>query len=156
MLDEPRLLGHRAAVLSALLIVLLSALFGALYNAASPRPLSLTTPLASQPGEISVEQVRLLLGRDDFVLLDARENTFYQRSHLPTALQLSPEEFQDELPSIRERLESRRIVVYCSGPRCTKAEELRALLEKKGYLRVELMRGGLAAWVKAGYPVVSR
>lgn len=46
-----------------------------------------------------------------------------------------------------------RIVVYCSSLNCPDSGRLKDKLVKLGYTKVEVFKGGLAAWWKAGLPM---
>lgn len=151
--SEPRVLGSSQAALSALLLAVLASLFGLLFNSLSARPLALTKPIAEQSGEIGVREVWEVVNRGGVMFLDARDEGSYRRSHLPGAERLSPEEFESRYPELRERLRGARLIVYCSGPRCIKADQLREKLEAVGLQGVELMRAGLAGWIEADYPL---
>lgn len=156
LFSEPRVLSHQISVLSALLLSAVSVLLGMSLNFASSRPAMLHKPLSEQPGEIAVADAWRLVNSEGVLFLDAREEEMYRRSHLPGAESLPLDGFEARASHLRASLESLRLIVYCSGPRCLKADQLRDKLEAKGFKRVDVMRKGLAGWMEAGYPLEHR
>lgn len=152
--QEPALTGHRRAVLAALGMVVAAFLLGTGRNQLSRYPLPLNEPFTGLiRGDVTLKEVRSLWNSSRVVFIDARDSKSFARAHLPGAVHLSAEDFNVELAGMRERLEAPRLIVYCAGPRCPKADLVRDLLEDSGYRRVEVMREGIDGWLKAGYVV---
>ena len=98
--------------------------------------------------DLPVISVQLLKSEiDQYVLLDAREKTEYDISHIPNAIHLG-------YPSIRtENIEGiqkdQKIVVYCSiGYR---SEKMTTSLREMGYENVYNLYGSILEWVNQGY-----
>jgi membrane protein DedA with SNARE-associated domain/rhodanese-related sulfurtransferase len=70
---------------------------------------------------------------------------------IPSALYLPPEDVSGKLRSLSD---SGEVVVYCTCPNEASAAQVARLLMKHGVRRVRPLRGGLDAWVTAGYPVI--
>ncbi len=82
-------------------------------------------------------------------LVDVREESEWERGHLPGAIHLSKGIIERD---IERRIpdKSAAIVLYCGGGfRSALAAEN---LQKMGYADVQSMDGGWRAWVEAGYP----
>lgn len=151
---EPVLPGHKRAVLTALSLVAVAVLLGLARNQVSSHPLPLAEPFTGLvKGDVTLKEVRSLWNSSEVVFIDARDSQPFARAHLPGAVHLSPEQFAGRLPELRERLQAPRLIVYCAGPRCPKADLVRDLLEDSGFPRVEVMREGIDGWIKAGYLV---
>lgn len=103
---------------------------------------------------LSAEQCRVFLQSGEGVLLDARGAKHFAKQHIPGALNLPVNDFDRGYAAVKASLRTdRRIVVYCTSTNCPDAGRLRAKLEKLGHTRVEVFKGGLAAWWKAGLPL---
>jgi rhodanese-related sulfurtransferase len=103
--------------------------------------------------EISVtELAEKLFDGHSFYLIDVREVEECQKGVLPNAITLSKGIIERDIEKqIVER--NSEIVVYCSGGfrSCLVADNL----QKMGYSQVASLRGGLRAWLEAGYPLGS-
>jgi len=109
--------------------------------------LTLKTLLSHSVPEVTVPQVRTM---NDVLLLDAREWTEYQVSHLKNAMFVGYDQFDmDRLKLINK---NQKIVVYCSvGYR---SEKIADKLKQAGYTNVSNLYGGIFEWVNQGNTVV--
>jgi rhodanese-related sulfurtransferase len=89
---------------------------------------------------------KLKKGREDYILLDAREKEEYDVSHIPGARYVGYDHFKlNEL----EFDKSKPVVVYCSiGYRSEKVSEL---LKRSGFKKVYNLYGSIFAWANAGW-----
>lgn len=84
------------------------------------------------------------------LLLDAREVSEYQVSHLSGARQVGYDKF--DISVLKDVSKDRDIVVYCSvGYR---SEKIAERLVEGGYTRVSNLYGGIFEWVNQGNEVV--
>lgn len=116
----------------------------------SPGFLKLCDDAKTRVREATIEDVRQWLDQgDDFSLIDVREESEWDRGHLPGAIHLSKGVIERDVENtIPEK--SRTIVLYCGGGfRSALAADN---LQKMGYKNVVSMDGGWRAWVEAGYP----
>jgi membrane protein DedA with SNARE-associated domain/rhodanese-related sulfurtransferase len=142
----PRLeaLGTRALLLALLLLALYLLYKGwerrrflRMLRMARVEPAELHAMLARQPPP---------------VILDARSSS---------ALSLEPQQIPgsilaplDQLAVRLPRLDlDREVIVYCSCPNEASAARVARALMQQGFLRVRPLRGGLEAWIAAGFPV---
>lgn len=85
--------------------------------------------------------------------IDARPQEQYDAGHVPEALLLNEQKFDEQLFNYLDTLQTntRPIIVYCSGAKC---EASRHVLERlKQTLPIEnafVLKGGWKAWVEAG------
>jgi rhodanese-related sulfurtransferase len=116
----------------------------------SPGFLTLVTEAKRRIRETTVEKVKDLLDRGEaFLLVDTREESEWQRGHLPGAIHLSKGIIERD---VEQRIPDRDapIVLYCGGGfRSALAADN---LQKMGYTNVESMDGGWRGWLEAGYP----
>lgn len=74
--------------------------------------------------------------------VDARSESDYQRGHLPGAVHLPPEAWNERLGALLERVTGElTVVVYCN-PGCGSAEEVARRLRELGIERVHTLEGG--------------
>lgn len=86
---------------------------------------------------------------DQFIILDARESTEYQVSHLKNARFVGHDQFS--LEDLSDMDKSKPIVVYCSiGYR---SEKIGEKLQKSGFTKVYNLFGSIFEWVNQGFPV---
>jgi len=92
------------------------------------------------------------------VVIDTMPTAYYEREHLPGALNIPgfPYEeaarFTDEFaPRLLPELTA-PIVVYCANTPCRNSELVGARLVELGYTQVRKYREGIEDWVSAGLP----
>jgi rhodanese-related sulfurtransferase len=149
------------ALIGALAIVLASAALGILVNHFSSHGIPIIAkggqlPLPPGIEAMTVAQARAALDAKSALFLDARIADEYPKSHLPGALSLPPESFNEKYPDLAERVEAAgTVIIYCESPECGDsilvAERLREVFAGKVYV----VEGGWGAWVAAGYPVTT-
>ncbi len=137
-------LGARALLLLVLLLVLY-----VLYKAWERRRFRLMLRMARvEPPELQA----MLARQPPPLILDARSSS---------ALSLEPQQIPGSILTPLDRLEAvlptmdldREVVVYCSCPNEASAARVARALMQRGLLRVRPLRGGLDAWIAAGFPV---
>jgi rhodanese-related sulfurtransferase len=86
------------------------------------------------------------------VLVDALAPIAFARSHLPGAINLTPEWVDERAP---RRIPDRdaEVVVYCAGPDCETSSVVGRRLVELGYRNVRHYAGGKSDWVEAGLPL---
>ncbi len=87
------------------------------------------------------------------ILVDARLKYPYAHSSvkLPGALRIHP-----NAPDANGLPRDRDIVVYDADPDELAAERLALALVRRGYRRVSVLKGGIADWMAAKFPVESK
>jgi rhodanese-related sulfurtransferase len=111
--------------------------------------------------DVTVEEAKKMIEREDVFVLDVRTPSEFNSSHLEGATlipvtnasgsNLSPDSLLEV--RINEVPEDKKILVYCrSGHRSTSAS---MMLVNAGYSQVYNMEGGISSWISAGHPVVS-
>ncbi len=112
---------------------------------------ALVNDAKSRVKETDVHEVKHRLdARENFRLVDVREDNEWQRGHLPGALHLGRGVIErDIIETVPDKNET--LVLYCGGGyRSALAADN---LQKMGYTNVISMDGGWRAWTEAGYPV---
>lgn len=99
-------------------------------------------------------EVRLVQARDwgdSVIWVDARPDEQFQRDHIPLAVQLNEDRWDELLPPFLEQWSpGKRVVVYCSTLSCAASHEVaKRLKEQAGLPDVYVLNGGWEAWMEA-------
>ena len=100
---------------------------------------------------IGVEELNERLGQTPrpFVIDVGSSLAHHARPHIPGAVMLD----LDSIARMSDFPQDREIVLYCACPNEESARRGAKLLLQKGFARVRPLRGGIDAWIRAGYPV---
>jgi len=111
--------------------------------------------VATKSDHLSLQELRIFVESKQGVVLDARPNVFFRLGHIPGALSLPRNDFENGYAVLRKVLEvdkNQAIVVYCSEDDCDDSELAAQALRRLGYTNVRLFKGGWAAWVDKDLP----
>lgn len=105
------------------------------------------TPVAAS------EMVALAQARSwstDAIWIDARPQDEFEREHVPGALLLNEDRWNELLPQVLAVwAPEKRVVVYCSSESCGSSREIAHRLRKEaGLTNVFVLEGGWEAWKK--------
>jgi rhodanese-related sulfurtransferase len=141
-------------VLRALLIVAAGAALGFGWNQWSGRGFDLHANALVLPGDQEIKPAEAKKHLDKGALfLDARPRGNYEVGHIPGALSLPLDKFDEVFPKLEPRLrDAMDIVVYCAGFGCDASHQEARRLKEKGVPAV-ILTEGWPAWTDAGYPV---
>lgn len=108
---------------------------------------SWATPIAAS------EMVTLAQARDwkaDAIWIDARPEEEFEREHVPGALLLNEDRWNELLPQMLAGWSpEKRVVVYCSSESCGSSREVaRRLRKEAGLTNVFVLEGGWEGWRK--------
>jgi rhodanese-related sulfurtransferase len=136
-----RALARQVAAL--LCLALLPAIAQALYLRGK---VSWQTPVAASQ-MIGVREA-IALG-DGALWLDARPDAEFEHEHVPGAIQLNEDRFNELLPQMLQVWSpQRKVVVYCSSQACGASREVaRRLRNEAGLTNVFVLEGGWEAWL---------
>lgn len=101
---------------------------------------------------ITRDELRTAIESGSVTVLDALPAGYFEKAHLPTALNLVAADVEALAPTLlpdRHAL----IVTYCSNAACGNSQQVATLLERAGYTNVRKYRDGIQDWVEAGLPV---
>src|SRR5438552_6840244 len=117
----------------------------------APRFLEIVNDARQRVKECSVDDVKAMLDkREQFVLVDVREESEFARDHLPGAVHLGKGIIERDIEARYPDLAA-PLVLYCGGGfrSALAADNLR----KMGYTNVLSMDGGHRVWRERGYPL---
>jgi rhodanese-related sulfurtransferase len=154
----------------AALIVVFSLFIGVIYNTFSKEGISLkgswsrkvlsdslVVPYSydkADPPAITLTQAMTYFQTHNTIFLDARLEGDYKAGHIPKALNLPFEEFEQYYPKIEPLLSNdKNIITYCDGTECETSLFLARLLKERGFKNLKIFFGGWNEWNKAGLPV---
>ncbi|MFZ3167386.1 MAG: rhodanese-like domain-containing protein [Candidatus Methanoperedens sp.] len=103
--------------------------------------------------DISVQQGKGMIDRQEVFILDVRTKKEYEAGHIKGSTLLAVQNIpkQELVEKLKEIPKDRKILVYCrSGQRSAKAS---GILIENGYSQVYNMQGGITEWMNAGYDV---
>ena len=92
-------------------------------------------------------------GEVDFVLVDTRGPSAYQRGHVPGAINIPGRLMTAQ--TLAAYPASTLFVVYCAGPHCNGANKAAVKLAALGY-PVKEMIGGVTGWLDEGFELSTR
>jgi rhodanese-related sulfurtransferase len=117
----------------------------------SSRFLALVTDAKSRVRETDIIEVKRRLDAGELLtLVDIREESEWDRGHLPGAIHLGKGIIERDVERLFPDLD-RELVLYCGGGfRSVLAAEA---LQKMGYRNPVSMDGGIRGWMEAGLPV---
>jgi rhodanese-related sulfurtransferase len=116
-----------------------------------PRFLKIVDDAKSRVRETTVDEVKTRIDRGDkFLLVDVREESEWQKDHLPGAMHMSKgvieRDVEQKVPDLNAEM-----ILYCGGGfRSALAADN---LQKMGYKNVISMDGGIRGWREKNYPL---
>ena len=118
----------------------------------SPGFLKLVDNTRSRIRETNVPEIKQRLDRkDQFTLIDVREESEWAKGHLPGAIHLSKGIIERDIENAVP-VKGTPIVLYCGGG--YRSALVADNLQKMGYTNVLSMDGGWRGWTEAGFPTV--
>jgi rhodanese-related sulfurtransferase len=121
----------------------------------------LTTLVAAPPFKIApaatigLDEFRSIVQSKGALVLDARPSAFFDRGHVPGALNLARDNFAHDyrrLSGVLQDAHDKPIIVYCSGGDCHDSRLVANALLSLGFSNVRVFTGGWDAWSAAGLP----
>ena len=98
---------------------------------------------------VTVDQARAW--GDNAIWVDARPDVEFEREHIPGAVPLNEDRWNDLLPSFLEKWSpEKKVVVYCSSQSCNASREVAHRLRDEAQLKnVFVLQGGWEEWLKS-------
>jgi rhodanese-related sulfurtransferase len=121
----------------------------------------LTTLVSAPPFKIApaatvgLEKFRSAVDSKSAFIIDARPSVFFERGHVPGALNLARDDFAHDyrpLSGVLQAANDKPIIVYCSGGDCHDSRLVANALLSLGLSNVSVFTGGWDAWSAAGLP----
>lgn len=106
--------------------------------------------------DISRQQVRRLMSRDDVYLIEVLPEEEYRSGHIPGALNVPMDREFDRRVQRSVTDKNAPVIVYCASSDCPLAPRAAEHLTQLGYSKVFDYRAGKADWREAGFELVGR
>lgn len=102
---------------------------------------------ATAAGEVDLATA---MGWPNVLWVDARSGTQFEQGHIPNAVLLTEERWDEELVRLFDQWDAdSRVVVYCDSLACDKSQRVAARLrDEVGLENVHVLKGGWEAWQK--------
>jgi rhodanese-related sulfurtransferase len=100
---------------------------------------------------IARDELLTLLDNGSATLVEALPRAHYEADHLPGAVNVSGELTVETATRVSPD-PAATVVVYCSGPSCSRSRVTAAAFERLGYTDVRVYEGGKSDWAAAGLP----
>lgn len=107
------------------------------------------------PESLSLEEFQDFVENKRGIVLDARPEIFHRLGHVPGAISLPREDFENAYQANRAALETDKtvaIAIYCSGADCEDSDLVQKALRRLGFERVTIFSGGWTGWTAANLP----
>lgn len=115
------------------------------------RFLNIVHAAKTQIVETNVDAVKKQIdAKDDFHLIDVREDNEWARGHLPGAIHIGKGVIERDIER-RFPDPTTKLVLYCGGG--YRSALAAASLNSMGYTNVQSMDGGISGWCERGYPL---
>jgi rhodanese-related sulfurtransferase len=141
------------ALRQAFILVFASALAALAVHQWHPRAPALY--LVQEPlrdDEVSMVVIRERF-QNDVLWIDARPQEQFDAEHVPGALLLNEQKFEEQLVQHLDTLQANQkpVVIYCSGQKCEASRKVMEKLKEMGFVREAfVLKGGWNAWKAAG------
>jgi rhodanese-related sulfurtransferase len=106
---------------------------------------------AAKYQEIDAKNVKAMIDAGGVLVVNPLTPIEYANEHIPGSVNIPIEHLKNKLPADKNQ----PIVFYCLGEKCVYSWRAAEDAVNLGYLNVYAFRGGLPAWVAAGYPTAS-
>ncbi len=146
----------RKILIEVIIILVMSAVVGTLYNESRDKPLSYFLEskgdgTASDSAYVeqvtSADELQYYHSNGEAIILDARDRVFYDEGHIPFAISLPIREYETVYPTIQGIFsKSKTIIIYCNGLQCTDSKELADKLFAAGWRNIFIYKGGIIEW----------
>ncbi|VAW79221.1 hypothetical protein MNBD_GAMMA12-432 [hydrothermal vent metagenome] len=94
-----------------------------------------------------------LINHQNAVVIDVRPKEVFKKGHLTNAINIPLEELKSN-PKKADKYKNKAVIIYCNSGNTSIAAC--KLLEEQGFELVHNMRGGILAWERDSYPVITR
>lgn len=102
---------------------------------------------------ISIKEVKGMMDGSEIILVDARLFEDFTRGHLPGAISLPEENFNQKLMDYAQTIASAKaIIVYCGNSECDRADKVAVKLQDLGFRNLYIMVEGYQKWRQAYGP----
>lgn len=104
-------------------------------------------------GAVSTQQAVNLINHEHALVIDIRDQASFDTGHILNATNIPADQLQDHYKDL-EKHKDKPIILTCdSGHSCVSAA---GKLQKAGFAKASLLKGGIAQWRKDSLPIVKK
>jgi len=103
---------------------------------------------------ISPQELTFLVNKEEGILIDIRDEKEFKAKHIIDAKHLAKEKISNNDFSNLENSKDKPIIVVCNAG--ISAQNVATQMLKVGFTKVNVLKGGISAWLSAGLPVVNK
>ncbi|WP_448547358.1 rhodanese-like domain-containing protein [Thalassotalea fusca] len=104
--------------------------------------------------QLSPQEMTFLVNKQEGVIVDTRSEKEFKTSHIVDSKHVTAEKINKNDIASLEKFKERPIIVVCTaGISASKAADQ---LAKSGFKQVNILKGGMNAWINAGLPVIKK
>jgi rhodanese-related sulfurtransferase/GAF domain-containing protein len=143
-------------VSDVLLIVFVATLLSLPFNYASPNGIKILPEsfYLKSPPSIDAASVRQLMSKDEAVVVDARPLELFEQKHIPEAINIPAALFEIIFPmKLAQAVKPEQLIVVYGRTISKRYDDEVAHRLLQRYDNVKVLKGGVAAWGRKGYPV---
>ena len=104
--------------------------------------------------QITPQELTFLVNKSDGLVIDIRAEKDYKTSHILDSIYFSPEKANNNDFVSLEKHKDKPIIVVCTAGMT--ASKVANQLLKAGFSQVNLLKGGMNAWLAAGLPTTQK
>ncbi|MFD2165552.1 rhodanese-like domain-containing protein [Thalassotalea euphylliae] len=104
--------------------------------------------------QLSPQEMTLMVNKQDGVIVDIRPDKEFKKSRIIDSVHLPLEKANKNDFAALEKHKDKPIIVVCTAG--LTASKVASQMAKAGFAQVNLLKGGLNAWVNAGLPVAKK
>ena len=90
-------------------------------------------------------------GNAQAILIDARPALKYEKGTIPSSLNISDTNFENDYKQIATLAKDKELIVFCGGYNCEKSPIVAEMLKKNGHKNVKVYSAGEPEWNKKSY-----
>lgn len=103
---------------------------------------------------VSPQELTFLVNREEAIVVDTRDEKEFKAKHIIDAKRLAKEKITNNDFSSLENSKDKPIIVVCNAG--VSAQNVASQMLKAGFTKVNVLKGGISAWLSAGLPVVNK
>jgi len=104
--------------------------------------------------QLTTQEMTYLVNRESGVVVDTRSDKDFKDGHIVDAIPLNNDKVSKNDFSSLEKHKEDPIIVVCSAG--ISASKVASQLAKAGFTRVNILKGGMSAWLTAGLPTTKK
>jgi len=150
--------GPKASWLDFFAIFFLSLLGGIIFNYSNPNGINMIPKIIANETIVTVTPSKAFsyYDKNEALFVDARPYTFYQKEHIEGAINIPLSLFDIMyMMELSEMDKTRKIIIYGRTISNLYDEKTARKLDLRGHENTMIIKGGLSAWKKEGYPITS-